>query len=117
MSKSLPPARKYKSNKNRISPKGRMDRWRFDSSFQESLFKFSLNLSASVSGPHSRRIENAAERYKEGRISLGRAAEISNIPYREMIEELKNRDIKIRFGPKSIEEAEKDIDMIRKNRD
>ncbi len=43
--------------------------------------------------------------YNEGKISLGRAAELSRLKYDVMIDELQKRGIKLRLGPEDLEEA------------
>jgi predicted HTH domain antitoxin len=50
--------------------------------------------------------------YKSGLISLGRAAEIAELPYDKMIDELRKRGISLRFGPASVEEAEAEEERL-----
>ncbi len=56
---------------------------------------------------HSR-IILAVELYVGGRVSLGRAAELAGVSYDEFWDFLKERGHKIRAGPKSLEEAERE---------
>ena len=51
-------------------------------------------------------VQIAANAYERGLISLGRAAEIADLPYGKMIEALKERGIPLRFGA-PVEVAEK----------
>ncbi len=53
-------------------------------------------------------IERALHSYKQGLISLGRAAEIARLPYDVMIDELERRGISLHFGPESAEKAEQE---------
>jgi len=56
---------------------------------------------------HSRLVL-AVESYMEGRASLGKAAELAGVSYDDFWDFLKDRGLKIRAGPRSIEEAERD---------
>lgn len=56
---------------------------------------------------HSRLVL-AVESYMEGRVSLGKAAELAGVSYDDFWDFLKDRGLKIRAGPKSIEEAERE---------
>ena len=47
----------------------------------------------------------AIDLYMSGKISLGRAAELAGLSYNEFWEALRERGLKIRVGPKSLEEA------------
>jgi len=49
------------------------------------------------------RIRRALELYRDGRVSLWRAAEMAGITYREALEELKRRNIPFRYGPEDLE--------------
>lgn len=58
------------------------------------------------------RLDLAVELYEEEKISLGRAAEIADLSYEDMKEELSNRGIEIRRGPESVEEMEEDSEDL-----
>ena len=58
------------------------------------------------------RIDLAVELYKKGKISLGRAAEIADLNYNEIKEELVERDVGIRRGPENVEEMGKDSEDL-----
>lgn len=58
------------------------------------------------------KIEKAVELYREEKISLGRAAEISDLNYEEMKEELSERGIEIRRGPESVKELEEGLNHL-----
>ena len=49
------------------------------------------------------RIRRALEMYRRGEISLWKAAELAGITYREALEELKRRDIPLRYGREELE--------------
>ena len=63
-----------------------------------------------------RRLENelrllvALELYREGRISLGKAAEIAGLGLREFLYELRSRDIPLNYD---LEELEHDLEAVR----
>jgi len=61
---------------------------------------------------HSR-IILAAELYMAGKVSLGRAAELADIPYDDFWGFLKESGHKIRVGPKTLEEAEKEYEKAK----
>ena len=52
------------------------------------------------------KIKRALELYKEGKVSLWKAAEIAGITYREALEELKKRNIPFKYD---LEDLEVDI--------
>ncbi len=52
------------------------------------------------------KIKKALELYREGKVSLWKAAEIAGITYREALEELKKRNIPFRYD---LEDLEVDI--------
>lgn len=54
---------------------------------------------------HSRLVL-AVELYMDGRISLGRAAELAGVSYDDFWSFLRDRGLKIRAGPRNLEEAE-----------
>ncbi|PSG99742.1 MAG: hypothetical protein BRC28_03120 [Nanohaloarchaea archaeon SW_4_43_9] len=58
------------------------------------------------------RLELAVELYEEEKISLGRAAELADLSYEEIKEELSGRGIEIRRGPESVEEMEEDSENL-----
>ena len=51
----------------------------------------------------SLRLKRALELYKEGKISLWKAAEMAGITYREALEELKKRNIPFKYDLKDLE--------------
>jgi predicted HTH domain antitoxin len=59
------------------------------------------------------RILIAAELYREGEISSGKAAEIAGLPFEDFIRELKNRKMKI-YSMLGVSEAEEEEDMAEK---
>jgi len=61
---------------------------------------------------HSR-IILAVELYIEGKVSLGRAAELAGVPYDEFFAILKERGHKIRIGPKTLKEAEREYKVAK----
>ena len=56
----------------------------------------------------------AVELYKEGKISLGKACEISGLSYEEMKALLLREGIHIRRGPESVEELRKKAEHLGK---
>ena len=57
------------------------------------------------------KIKRALELYREGKVSLWKAAEIAGITYREALEELKKRNIPFRYD---LEDLEADIEWATK---
>ncbi len=55
------------------------------------------------------RLLTAMELYREGKVSLGKAAEIAGLSIREFLYELRKRDIQINYD---LEEFKKDTEMI-----
>lgn len=55
----------------------------------------------------------ATELYREGEISVGKAAELSNLPFEDFIEELKRRKMKI-YSLLGISEAKNEERMAEK---
>lgn len=53
------------------------------------------------------------EMNKRKEISLGKASQLLGISYPEMVDVLGAMGVEIRTGPKSIEEAEEDLDVAR----
>jgi predicted HTH domain antitoxin len=49
------------------------------------------------------RIKRALERYREGKLSLWKAASIAKITYREALEELKRRNIPFQYKEEDLE--------------
>ena len=49
------------------------------------------------------KIKKALELYREGKVSLWKAAELAGISYREALEELKKRNIPFRYDLKDLE--------------
>lgn len=52
-------------------------------------------------------LEIAVKQYEVGLISLGKAAEIANLPYDKMMRKLESRGVPLRLGPPSLDEAKK----------
>lgn len=51
-----------------------------------------------------RKIEKALRKYEEGGISLGRAAEEADLSLRELLAEMKKRDVHFRYSRESLKE-------------
>lgn len=56
----------------------------------------------------------AIDLYMSGKISLGRAAELAGLSYDEFWEALRKRGLKIRIGPKSLEEARAEYEAAKR---
>lgn len=63
---------------------------------------------------HSRLVL-AVESYMDGRVSLGMAAELAGVSYDDFWDFLRERGLKIRAGPKSLEEAERDYSAAKRH--
>lgn len=59
-------------------------------------------------------VDTSVELYRNKKISLGRAAEIAGVDYEGMKSILMNRSIKIRRGPKTVEEGEEEYSRVMK---
>lgn len=59
------------------------------------------------------RIALIVEMYKRKEISLGKASQLLGVSYPEMVDILGAMGVEIRIGPKSIEEAEEDLEVAR----
>lgn len=57
------------------------------------------------------KVKKALELYREGKVSLWKAAEIAGITYREALEELKKRNIPFRYD---LEDLEADVSWAMK---
>lgn len=55
----------------------------------------------------------AIELYLDEKISIGKAAELSGIPFEEFIDELRKRKIKRLTGLKSVSEIEKEFQDLK----
>lgn len=55
------------------------------------------------------------EIYAPGRISLGKTAELCGLYYDEIIAEIKRRGLHLDFGPRTPEEAERELESIRRH--
>lgn len=53
--------------------------------------------------------------YVPGRISLGKTAELCGLYYNEIIEEIRSRGFHLDFGPRTPEEAELELESIRRH--
>jgi predicted HTH domain antitoxin len=51
---------------------------------------------------------------KQGKISSGKMAELLGLRYDELLEKLITQGIPLNFGPSNLEEAEKEIEVLRK---
>ncbi len=56
----------------------------------------------------------AIDLYMGGRISLGRAAELAGLSYDGFWEALRERGLRIRAGPRSLEEAEAEYEAVKR---
>lgn len=61
---------------------------------------------------HSR-ILLAVDLYIDGKVSLGKAAELAGIPYDEFAVAVKERGHKLRVGPRTRAEAEKEYKVVK----
>ena len=59
------------------------------------------------------RMKLALYRYQNEKISIGKAAEIANVCWEKMRDELNKNNIPLRLAPKTIEEASKDYHVIK----
>lgn len=55
------------------------------------------------------------EIYAPGRISLGKTAELCSLYYDEIITEIRSRGLYLDFGPRTPEEAERELGSIRRH--
>lgn len=62
---------------------------------------------------HHSRIVLAVDLYNDGRISLGKAAELADVSYDEFYAILKARGHKIRIGPRTLEKAEEEYKAVK----
>lgn len=81
---------------------------------EKRLEQLTLVESPTASERHLRKIEQAIELYAGARVSLGKAAELCSMYFDEIIEKVKRRGVKFDFGPRTLEEAEKEAEIIRK---
>jgi predicted HTH domain antitoxin len=58
------------------------------------------------------KIKLAMYRYQNEKISIGKAAEIAEVPWETMRDELNKNGIELRLAPRNIEELRKDCDTI-----
>lgn len=56
------------------------------------------------------RLETAISRYRNNEWSVGRAAEHANLPLWQFLDQLKERNIQVSYGP---DDLEQDIDAVR----
>ena len=56
----------------------------------------------------------AIDLYMSGKVSLGRAAELAGLSYDEFWEALRERGLRIRVGPKSLEEARAEYEAAKR---
>lgn len=89
-----------------IEAGGRIDSYRTKDEFVKDAINTLLAANKEL------RVELAAELYEEEKISLGRAAEIADLSYEKMKEKLLKRDIRVRKGPASADEMEKDSEDL-----
>ncbi|MCD6456318.1 MAG: UPF0175 family protein [Methanophagales archaeon] len=62
------------------------------------------------------RITAAVELYKEGEVSLGKAAEIAGVTTIEFKDILADREIRREVGSRSVEELERGVELIKRLR-
>ncbi|PIU92919.1 MAG: hypothetical protein COY42_16630 [Armatimonadetes bacterium CG_4_10_14_0_8_um_filter_66_14] len=62
--------------------------------------------------PECRR-EVAVLRYSNGEVSLGKAAHLAGLCLEEMKDLLRQRGIKLRLGPRTLAELEREVDVLR----
>jgi predicted HTH domain antitoxin len=55
----------------------------------------------------------AVDLYIDGKVSVGRAAELAGVPYAEFLAVVKERGHKLRVGPQTREEAEKEYRAVK----
>lgn len=55
----------------------------------------------------------AIQLYLENKISIGKAAELSNMNYHDFEDELKKRDLKKLIGPTDLDSQEKEFDNLK----
>jgi predicted HTH domain antitoxin len=67
-----------------------------------------------LSGLRGRNLELAVDLYRKGKVSLGKAAELSGLGYEGMKEVLAERKLPIRRGPESAGEAEEEFSRLEK---
>lgn len=78
---------------------------------EEGIDKGTLIRKLIVESLREYKIKRALELYREGKVSLWKAAEIAGITYREALEELKRRNIPFRYD---LEDLEADIEWAMK---
>ena len=61
----------------------------------------------------SSEVERALQLYRMGEVSFGKAAELSLLNYDEMMEEVKRRGLALSFGPKTLQEAEEEEQVLK----
>ncbi len=86
---------------------------RIPDDLEKSLLEFSEKESKPTSevirellekGLKEKRIELALQLYKEGKVTLWKAATIANVSLWEMVEKLKERKIEVQYGQRELEE-------------
>ena len=63
-------------------------------------------------GAKQYRLEKAIKEYQEGKISIGKAAEIARVSIWEMMDELKERNIANRLGEEEFKEGLKNLERV-----
>lgn len=63
-------------------------------------------------GAKQYRLEKAVKEYQEGKISIGKAAEIARVSLWEMMDELKERNIANRLGEEEFKEGLKNLEKV-----
>jgi hypothetical protein len=53
--------------------------------------------------------------YSPGRISLGKTAELCGLYYDEIVDEMQRRGLHFHFGPRTLSEAEQELESIRRH--
>jgi len=89
--------------------KGLVDSGIYES--EENIIQEALNLLLKEHPEY--RMKLALYRYQNEKISIGKAAEIADVCWEEMRDELNKNNIPLRLAPKTKEEAHKDYHVIK----
>lgn len=110
----------YPTLENHNQDASPVDRLQYPSLINRTIVKYS-SMDSTFSVPRefvlsrasaSSRIPDGLEFYEPGRISLGRLAELCGLYYDEVIEKLTQYGKELKFGPETVEEAEKELKLI-----
>jgi len=89
--------------------KGLVDSGVYES--EEDIIQEALDLLLKEHPEH--RMKLALHRYQNEKISIGKAAEIANVCWEKMRDELNKNNIPLRLSPRNIEEAQEDYHVIK----